>query len=74
MYTVCAFSERDSFSLMKYDYCRSRLKLEPSQTVYLAIAGKNILNLSLTMIEIHSKYKDEDGFLYVSYASEEMFG
>ena len=31
-------------------------------------------NMTKTMAEIYKENKDEDGFLYVTYASQEMFG
>ena len=30
------------------------------------------MNMAIT--ELYNKYKDEDGFLYLTYASTEMFG
>ena len=30
--------------------------------------------MDMAVIELYNMYKDEDGFLYITYASTEMFG
>lgn len=53
---------------------RNRLHVHSSQAIFVTVAGRNLPTLTLTMSEIYTSYMDEDGFLYVNYASEEMFG
>ena len=53
---------------------RSRLHVHSTQALFVTVAGRNMPTLTLTMAEIYSSYVDEDGFLYMNYASEEMFG
>nr|XP_056705529.1 microtubule-associated proteins 1A/1B light chain 3C-like [Euleptes europaea] len=53
---------------------RTRLCLSATQTFYLLVNNKSLPSLSLTMMEIYNDSKDEDGFLYITYASQEMFG
>ncbi|XP_052006293.1 microtubule-associated proteins 1A/1B light chain 3C [Xyrauchen texanus] len=53
---------------------RSKIVLEASQALYLLISGKNMSCLSASMGEVYSQYRDPDGFLYITYASQDMFG
>ncbi|XP_054859769.1 microtubule-associated proteins 1A/1B light chain 3C-like [Eublepharis macularius] len=53
---------------------RARLLLSSTQAFYLLVNNKSLPSLSVTMAEIYQDSKDEDGFLYMTYASQEMFG
>ncbi|XP_062504446.1 microtubule-associated proteins 1A/1B light chain 3A-like [Corticium candelabrum] len=53
---------------------RKRLVLRPSQAFYLLVDQKNIASASTSLHDIYRDSKDEDGFLYMVYASQEMFG
>ncbi|XP_042590612.1 microtubule-associated proteins 1A/1B light chain 3C isoform X1 [Cyprinus carpio] len=53
---------------------RNRMTLMPSQAFYLLINNSGIASMSLTMAQLYKDHKDEDGFLYMTYASQEMFG
>ncbi|CAM4615721.1 microtubule-associated protein 1 light chain 3 gamma [Siphateles boraxobius] len=53
---------------------RSKIALEASQALYLLISGKNMSCLSTSMGEVYSQFRDPDGFLYITYASQDMFG
>ncbi|XP_065844795.1 microtubule-associated proteins 1A/1B light chain 3A-like [Oscarella lobularis] len=53
---------------------RKRLVLRPSQAFYLLISQKAIASASTALGDVYERNKDEDGFLYVAYASQEMFG
>uniref|UniRef100_A0A8B9MM85 Microtubule-associated proteins 1A/1B light chain 3C n=1 Tax=Accipiter nisus TaxID=211598 RepID=A0A8B9MM85_9AVES len=53
---------------------RTRLCLTSSQTFYLLANNKGLPNMAVTMQELYRDNKDEDGFLYLTYASQEMFG
>ena len=44
------------------------------QALYLIINNKSMLSMSLTMAQAYENYGDEDGFLYITYASQEVFG
>uniref|UniRef100_A0A8C6IMP8 Uncharacterized protein n=1 Tax=Melopsittacus undulatus TaxID=13146 RepID=A0A8C6IMP8_MELUD len=52
----------------------TRLSLASTQTFYLLVNNKGLPNLSITMQELYQDNRDEDGFLYLTYASQEMFG
>ena len=52
---------------------RKRIKMKPEQAIFITI--NNCLPESNTQIcQIYNKHKDEDGFLYVVYSSENTFG
>nr|XP_021336933.1 microtubule-associated proteins 1A/1B light chain 3C-like [Danio rerio] len=53
---------------------RSKIALEASQALYLLVSGKNMSCLSASMGEVYSQFRDPDGFLYMTYASQDMFG
>ncbi|KAK3535879.1 hypothetical protein QTP70_021178 [Hemibagrus guttatus] len=53
---------------------RSKIALEASQALYLLISGKNMCSMTASMGEVYSQHRDTDGFLYMTYASQDMFG
>ncbi|XP_047124891.1 microtubule-associated proteins 1A/1B light chain 3A isoform X2 [Hydra vulgaris] len=53
---------------------RKRLQLNSSQSLFLLINSRNICSSSLTLLDVYREEKDEDGFLYIVYASQEVFG
>lgn len=48
--------------------------LSSRQAFYLMVKDRSVASSSLTMADIYSEFKEEDGFLYMTYASQEMFG
>ena len=50
------------------------VKLPEEEAIFLSAKGKYSLSGTTLFEDIYSKYKDEDGFLYVSYTTELMFG
>ncbi len=53
---------------------RNRLKMDEKEALFFLANGKTTLTGNDTMREIYNKYKDEDGFLYIAYASQEVWG
>ena len=50
------------------------MTLSPNQAFYLIINNKSVASMSTTLTQLYIEEKDEDGFLYMTYASQEMFG
>lgn len=52
---------------------RKQLKLNKNKTLYLCI--NNVIPVTTGLvIEMYERFKDEDGFLYVTYSIENTFG
>lgn len=53
---------------------RSHMVPGATEAFYLLVNNKSTVSMSMTMAEIYRDYRDEDGFVYMTYASQEMFG
>jgi microtubule-associated protein 1 light chain len=53
---------------------RNRLHLSSTQAIFLMVSNRSIASLSRTVLEVYREYHDHDGFLYLTYASQEAFG
>ncbi|XP_063696524.1 microtubule-associated proteins 1A/1B light chain 3B-like [Culicoides brevitarsis] len=53
---------------------RNRMKLSSNKTLFFLINNRSLIPISRTVGEIYEEYKEIDGFLYITYASQEAFG
>jgi len=53
---------------------RNRMKIGPSKALFLLVNNRSMVSLSKSLAEIYCENRHSDGFLYVTYASQEVFG
>ena len=53
---------------------RKKLKMGKEEALFFLVNGKKSLTGDGSMLEIYNTYKNEDGFLYIAYAAEEVWG
>ena len=53
---------------------RNRLSLSQTQSLFLFTSSGQMLQLSMSVQAVHGLHTDPDGFLYVTYSSQEAFG
>ena len=52
---------------------RKRIELDPSQSLFVLVNNR-IASGNYTMAQVYEEYKNEDGFIYMVYTSENTFG
>ena len=56
------------------DTVKRNFNLQSEQALYLMVNDKTLINGTITIGCLYKKYKDDDGFLYISYYEENAFG
>ena len=53
---------------------RRRLFIKPEEALFIFIDNKTIPSINANIGSVYNEYKDKDGFLYLTYAKENVFG
>ncbi len=53
---------------------RSKMIIDATQAIYLFVNGNTLVPSNAYLATIYEIYKDDDGFLYLNYATENTFG
>lgn len=53
---------------------RKHIQITPEHSIYIYVKNGIILQPSLMVLDVYHRYRDVDGFLYVSYSGENTFG
>ncbi|XP_066594610.1 microtubule-associated proteins 1A/1B light chain 3A-like [Prorops nasuta] len=53
---------------------RLKLQLHPNQAIFLLVNQRCMASGSMTLAQLYQQEKDEDGYLYILFASQETFG
>tara|TARA_Y100000817_G_scaffold313540_1_gene309878 strand:- start:1798 stop:2148 length:351 start_codon:yes stop_codon:yes gene_type:complete len=70
----CKYLVPNDMTMSKFIFVvRRRIELDSSQALFITINGI-MAPASQTVGELYDNQKDEDGFLYVVYTSENTFG
>jgi len=54
--------------------CSRRLRLSSSKSLYLIVNNRSLVSNNTLLCEVYQREQDDDGFLYIVYASQEAFG
>ncbi|KAM4722704.1 microtubule-associated protein 1 light chain 3 gamma-like [Rhinophrynus dorsalis] len=53
---------------------RCKLPLPPSHALCVLVRGRQMTSLVMTMSQVYNENRDHDGFLYLTYMSQDVFG
>jgi GABA(A) receptor-associated protein len=53
---------------------RKRIKLSPEKAIFIFLGNGILPPTSALVNEVYEKHKEADGFLYITYSSENTFG
>ena len=64
----------DELTIGQFIYViRNRMKLKPDEAIFLFI-NKRMMPTTAIIGQIYSQEKDNDGFIYIEYSKENVFG
>ena len=62
------------FTIGQFMYViRKRLHMASEKGIFLFVAG-TIQSVNAILSNLYDRYKDDDGFLYINYSDENVFG
>eukprot|EP00056_Hartaetosiga_gracilis_P014113 m.239763 g.239763 ORF g.239763 m.239763 type:complete len:134 (+) comp14025_c0_seq1:145-546(+) len=72
----------EDLTVAQFQYViRKRVKLDPQQTLFTYVVSEKtgkpspiLPSTTSTMAKIHEEHRDPDGFLYIIYTEEDVFG
>lgn len=71
----CKFLVSSEMTLGQFIYViRRRIKLSESEAIFLFINNNILPPTSTTLKDLYEEHKNTDGFLYISYCNENVFG
>lgn len=53
---------------------RRRLQLNPTQAIFLLVNQRCVASCCMTMGYLYQHERDSDGFVYITFASQDVFG
>ena len=65
----------DGFAFSQFMYVvRKRLELPPEKAIFMFVGNSVLPPTSASLQTLYTRYKNADGFLYVTYCGENVFG
>lgn len=72
--TKCKYLVPKDMTMSQFHFViRKSIKLDSTQTIFMMINNGLVIGSQL-IVEAYENLKDEDGFLYVIYTNENVFG
>ena len=53
---------------------RRDIKIDQHKAIFIYVNNEHIPHTSNTIDDIYKRYSDDDGFLYITYCAEDVFG
>uniref|UniRef100_A0A1L8DTG0 Putative ubiquitin domain of gaba-receptor-associated protein n=2 Tax=Nyssomyia neivai TaxID=330878 RepID=A0A1L8DTG0_9DIPT len=53
---------------------RQRMNLNASKALFFLVNNRTMVSLGKSLLEVYDEFQDTDGFLYITYASQDVFG
>lgn len=64
----------DQTIAMFQNVIRKQIKLKPEQSIWIYVKDSKMLPVASTISDAYKDYANEDGYLYICYVGENVFG